>query len=44
MTKRVENSDKLQKITLSALKAATKDKAELKAQVDGLNVEVANLK
>lgn len=44
MKKRVENFDNLQKIALSALMVANKEKVELRAQVDELAAEVDNLK
>ncbi|CAA2962138.1 Hypothetical predicted protein, partial [Olea europaea subsp. europaea] len=44
LTKRVENSDNLQKIALTALEAANKKKTELKAKVEELTSEVADLK
>ncbi|CAA2968430.1 Hypothetical predicted protein [Olea europaea subsp. europaea] len=44
LTKRVENSDNLQKIALKPLEAANKEKAELKAKVEELTTEAADLK
>lgn len=40
-TKRVENSDNLQKIVSSALEVANKENGELKARVDELSVDVS---
>lgn len=44
MTKRVENSNNLKKIASSILEVANKENVELKAQVDELIAEVANLR
>ncbi|CAA3003613.1 Hypothetical predicted protein [Olea europaea subsp. europaea] len=44
LTKGAENYDNLQKIALTALEEANKEKAELKAKVEGLATEVTDLK
>lgn len=42
--RRIENSDNLQKIALSTLEVANKEKLELKSQVGDLIAEIASLK
>lgn len=44
LTKRVENSDNLQKIASTALEMANQDRTTLRAQVTDLTAEVASLK
>lgn len=43
MTKRVENSDNLQKIASSSLEVTNKDKVKLKAQIDEQTTNVTKI-